>query len=58
MVGQTKILNPDLIRTEWIKLHVSKSEKTKIVDHFGKGTVSRKIRELILDHIYVCSGCK
>jgi hypothetical protein len=55
--GRPKRINPDTLRDRSIKLHVSKKEKELIEKHFGKGNVSRKVRELLLDHIYACEGC-
>lgn len=46
--------NKELIRDKEIKLHVNKFEKKQIEDHFGKGRVSRRIRDIVMAHIYEC----
>jgi hypothetical protein len=55
--GRPKRINPDTLRTKNVKIYLSKSEKQDWEDHFGKGKVSRKVRDLINDHIYACEGC-
>lgn len=52
--GRPRRHNPKLLRNEEIKLHVNILEKQMIEDHFGKGRVSRRIREIIIQHCYEC----